>query len=86
MEATSFVGRSFKPYQQCMLLLMLVAISSARSSSVQVVHSDQCHPWSFYNDILHDCQCYNSPGEYLLTISDALKCSEKRTLVMLGLE
>ena len=86
MEATSIVGRHFKPKLQCMLLLMSVTISPARSTSVQAVHGDQCHPWSFYNDTLQDCQSYSSPGEYLLTISesDALKCSEKGTLVMLG--
>ena len=82
MEASSIDGRYFR--LQCMLLSMIMVIYPARSSSVQAVHSDQCHPWSFYNDTLHDCQCYNSPGDYVLTMPDALRCSEKRVLVLLG--
>ena len=73
-----------------MLLLVLVAINPTRSSSVQAVQSDQCHPWSFYNDTSQSCQCYNvdptASGILRVYTSNLifLKCSEKRVQVMLG--
>ena len=64
-----------------MLLLMLMLVSLARSSlEVQAVQSNGCHPWSFYNVTLQECQCYNNPVIH----SDLIKCSGKRVLVKLG--
>ena len=63
-------------------IVIILTISSSRptrSGLVHTVHSNQCHPWSFYNDALQGCQCYNNPAS-----SDLLKCSEKRVLVRLG--
>ena len=46
---------------------------------------DQCHPWSFYNETLRGCQCYNSPViKYDHVPTDhhyILHCSQRRVLL-----
>ena len=56
------------------LVLMFLSIGPAWSG----LDSDQCHPWSFYNDTLQHCQCYGDPE-----FADLI-CSEERVLVALG--
>ena len=53
---------------------------------VQAVDGDQCHPWSFYNDTLQACQCYEAPdipADYGdRTRRDFMvKCTEKKVLM-----
>ena len=46
---------------------------------------DQCHPWSFYNDTLGDCQCYKTPA--ISNIDDTTRldfiaqCSKQKVLL-----
>ena len=68
-----------------LLLLCFVVSSPVWISVAQAGHSrDLCHPWSFYNDTLQECQCYKGPT---LTNYDnvhldfALQCPEKMVLM-----
>ena len=40
----------------------------------------QCHPWSFYNDTLQQCQCYKSVE--IWHDIPTIKCSARRVLIM----
>ena len=50
-------------------------------SLVQADH--QCHPWSFYNDTLQDCQCYETRTlpTYRTHHDFILECSQRRVLL-----
>ena len=56
------------------------------SVSVQAAEHDECPPWSFYNDTLHHCQCYESDNN--LTIyyrpTKLTECSERKTSIYIG--
>ena len=67
------------------LMLMLYLFVSL-VCLVQAVDGDQCHPWSFYNDTLQTCQCYESkdlPAYYgESTYRDFMvKCTERKVLM-----
>ncbi len=51
---------------------------------VQAVEHDDCHPWSFYNDTLHHCQCYESLPGYIFRLYKLTECSERKTLIYIG--
>ena len=65
-----------------LVLMMLVSLSSVRGTNHSV---DQCHTWSFYNDKLGDCQCYESPALPLSSSSThrdfVAQCIEGRVLM-----
>ena len=68
------------------ITLVLVLLSSIRASPLELNHSvDQCHTWSFYNDTLRNCQCYNSPVLPLSSRSThqdfVVQCSESKVLM-----
>ena len=53
---------------------------------VQAAEHDECHPWSFYNDTLHHCQCYESDNTlYYSRPSKLTECSERKTTIYIGL-
>ena len=65
------------------LHLFVVLTSSVWSSFVQA-NSHECHPWSFYNNTLQECQCYGSPDisdRYVTVQCDMLQCSKKKVLL-----
>ena len=50
---------------------------------VQAEEYDECHPWSFYNDTLHHCQCYESVQDHMLRIS-LTECLERKISIYIG--
>ena len=52
------------------------------SSLVQTDH--QCHPWSFYNDTLQQCQCYETSvvPKYYTRHASIIECSETKVLMI----
>ena len=53
---------------------------------VQPAEHDECHPWSFYNDTLHHCQCYESENDILVFYRPIklTECSERKTSICVG--
>ena len=49
------------------------------SVSVQAAEHDECHPWSFYNDTLQRCQCYESVQDHVIRLISLTECSERKT-------
>jgi hypothetical protein len=68
----------------CWLFALLINVIS--SVLVQAVEHDviDCHPWSFYNDTLHHCQCYESLPGYTLRPYKQTECSERKTSIYIG--
>ena len=69
-----------------LVLIALVSISYVRANPLESNHSvDQCHTWSFYNDTLGDCHCYNSPAQLFFssfTHHDfVVQCSKDKVLM-----
>ena len=64
------------------LIILSVSLSSTRAFNDSDSH---CHTWSFYNDTLRDCQCYNSPLLSLHSSSTyrdfVVQCSEDKVLM-----
>ena len=64
------------------LIILSVSLSSTRAFNDSDSH---CHTWSFYNDTLRDCQCYNSPSLSLHSSSTyrdfVVQCSEDKVLM-----
>ena len=62
-----------------LFLLMIIPVCL---SSVQADYP-QCHPWSFYNDTSHDCQCYETRTlPTFRTHHDfIIECSERNVLM-----
>ena len=54
------------------------------SGSVQAAEHNECHPWSFYNDTLLHCQCYESVTAFKLRPIKISKCSERKTSIHIG--
>ena len=50
------------------------------SSLVQANH--QCRPWSFYNDTLQDCQCYQTFPTYRTHHDFIVECSQIERVVI----
>ena len=59
----------------CWLFTLWININV--TSSVLVQH-DECHPWSFYNETLHHCQCYHTI-QY-----KRIECSERKISIYIG--
>ena len=69
-----------------LMLMLLVSINYVRPNLLESNHSvDQCHTWSFYNDTLRDCQCYDSPALSLPFSSTrhdfVVQCSEGKVVM-----
>ena len=58
--------------------LLLLVLSMVQADK----NDDQCQPWSFYNDTLQECQCYEIPAltsHYVTTHRDfIIQCSERK--------
>ena len=60
-------------------------ISVPNSVLVQAAEHDECHPWSFYNDTLHHCQCYEAENTHYYKRPHKLtECSERKTSIYIG--
>ena len=69
-----------------LMLMLLISISYVRANISESNHSvDQCHTWSFYNDTLEECQCYDSPALPLSSSSTrhdfVVQCSESKVVM-----
>ena len=65
-------------------LCWLLTFKWISSVSVQAAEHDECHPWSFYNDTLHHCQCYESVPDYILKQISLTECSERKISIRIG--
>ena len=67
----------------CWLFILSQWISSVL---VQAAEHDECHPWSFYNDTLHHCQCYESaPGPvFNIRQIELTECSDRKVSIYIG--
>ena len=57
------------------------------SVSVQAAEHNECHPWSFYNNTLHHCQCYESKNGTIVFYKPVkfTECSKGKTSIYIGL-
>ena len=69
----------------CWFFILWISVTS--SVSVQAAEHDECHPWSFYNDTLHHCQCYESKNGTIVFYRPVklTECSERKTSIYIGL-
>ena len=51
---------------------------------VQAAEHDECHPWSFYNDTLHHCQCYESVQVFNIRPIELIECSDRKASIYIG--
>ena len=54
-------------------------------STIKIVQTDhQCHPWSYYNNTLQECQCYETSTlpTYDNQHDRVLECSQRRVLMI----
>ena len=66
--------------------MTLASMSYVRANILESNHSvDQCHTWSFYNNTLKECQCYDSPAlplPFSSTHHDfVVQCSESKVVM-----
>ena len=67
------------------LFTLWININVTSSVLVQAEEYDECHPWSFYNETLHHCQCYESvPGSHYTIQFKSIECSERKTSIYIG--
>ena len=69
-----------------LMLMLLVSIGYIRANLLESNHNvDQCHTWSFYNDTLEECQCYDIPTLSLSSSSThrdfVVQCSESKVVM-----
>ena len=67
----------FSELRWLFVLVIVVYLSLVQSAD------HQCHPWSFYNDTLQDCQCYKTRTlpTYRTHHDFILECSQRRVLM-----
>ena len=62
------------------LFTLWININVTGSVLVQATEYDECRPWSFYNETLHHCQCYELvPGFHYTIQYKSIECSERKT-------
>ena len=66
----------------CWLFTLWSNVTS--SVLVQAAEHEECHPWSFYNDTLQHCQCYESLTGLEYRPIKIMECTERKTLIYIG--
>ena len=66
-------------------LFMSVWLDVVCSVSVTAVaEHNECHPWSFYNDILQRYQCYESEMDLFFMPCEVTECLDRKTSIYIG--
>ena len=66
----------------CCLLTLWIDVVSSVSVPAAAVH--ECHPWSFYNDTLQRCQCYESASDFYIYRFEITECLDRKAAIRIG--
>ena len=66
----------------CLLTLWIDVVSSGSVQAAAAAH--ECHPWSFYNDTLQHCQCYESVSEFYIYPFKITECLDRKAVIRIG--
>ena len=68
----------------CWMFMLSIKLIMVCSVSVQAAAEHECHPWSFYNDTLQQCQCYETMSDFYFMPYKLTECSDRKTSIYIG--